>query len=159
MPAMSRFAISTVEVRAPNGVKSLWVAALPRSEAVAAVRQVIPPYTVELSIQRFHRNSKLGGLRPGEVREIEPMSHPKCPSDSNLLPKPAIDIATGERPNSLRTLSEYRAYAIGIDGRFTGCNGMICRDDGEAVAKAKRIISDYDIEVWSGNRFVIRLVH
>ncbi len=36
---------------------------------------------------------------------------------------------------------------------------MNCGDDGEAVAKAKRLVKDYDIEVWYGDRFVIRLVH
>jgi hypothetical protein len=36
---------------------------------------------------------------------------------------------------------------------------MICRDDGEAVAKAKQLISDSDIEIWNHSRFVIRLVH
>jgi hypothetical protein len=36
---------------------------------------------------------------------------------------------------------------------------MICRDDTEAVTKAKRLLSDSDIEVWNRNRFVIRLVH
>jgi hypothetical protein len=35
---------------------------------------------------------------------------------------------------------------------------MICSDDGEAVAKAKRLTKYYDIEVWNGDRFVIRLV-
>jgi hypothetical protein len=33
---------------------------------------------------------------------------------------------------------------------------MICSDDGEAVAKAKRLTKYYDIEVWNGDRFVIR---
>jgi hypothetical protein len=30
---------------------------------------------------------------------------------------------------------------------------MVCRDDGEAVAKAKRMVDDHDIEVWSSDRF------
>lgn len=51
-------------------------------------------------------------------------------------------------------MSEYRTYTIGMDGRFAGYEEMVCRDDGEAVAKAKRIVNGHDIEVWSGNRFV-----
>jgi hypothetical protein len=153
---MVRVAISTVEVVTPDGIKSHWVVALPHSAAVAAVRQVIPPgHTAELSIRRFTGER----LRPGEVREIELMTHPKCPSDPNQTVKSIIDIATGEPRVSRRTLFEYRAYAVGNDGHFVGCSEMICRDDGEAVAEAKRLVGDTDIEVWNRNRFVVRLVH
>jgi hypothetical protein len=70
--AMARFAISTVEVIAPDGVTSHWVVALPHCAAVAAVRRVIPPdHSAELSIRRF----PVEGIRPGEVREVEPMTH------------------------------------------------------------------------------------
>lgn len=73
---MVRIAISTVEVVAPDGLKSHWVAALPHDAAVAAVRRVIPPgHTAELSIRRFVGER----LRPGDVREIKPVTHPKCP--------------------------------------------------------------------------------
>jgi hypothetical protein len=36
---MGRFTIATVEVTAPDGTKTLWVAGLPHSEAVAAVKK------------------------------------------------------------------------------------------------------------------------
>jgi len=49
--------------------------------------------------------------------------------------------------------------AIGIDGHFTGSQEMVCRDDGEAVAKAKRMVDGHHIEVWNGDCFVIRLIH
>jgi hypothetical protein len=66
---MVRLATSTVEVVAPDGAKSHWVVARPHSAAVAAVRQAIPnDHTAELSIRRFSG----AGLRPGELREIEP---------------------------------------------------------------------------------------
>jgi hypothetical protein len=62
--------IPIVEVIAPNGTKSLWEAHFPYSEAVAAVRKIIPPdYIAELSIRR--RKQKLNGLLPGQVRKIE----------------------------------------------------------------------------------------
>jgi hypothetical protein len=35
---------------------------------------------------------------------------------------------------------------------------MICRDDGEAIARAKRLVSDSDIELWNHNRFITLLV-
>jgi len=69
---MARLAISAVEVITPDGTKSLWVAALPHSEAVAAVRKVIPlDHHAELSIRLVYRSPKLVGLRPGDVRKIE----------------------------------------------------------------------------------------
>jgi hypothetical protein len=55
--------------------------------------------------------------------------------------------------------SEYRAYAVASDGHVIRFEEMICRDDGEAVVKAKRLVKGCDIEVWNGDRFVIRLVH
>jgi hypothetical protein len=135
---------------------SHWVVALPLHAAVAAVRQVIPPdHSAELSIRRFPAE----GLRPGEVREVKPMTHPKRPNDPNQTMKSIIDIAPAEPAESPGKALEYRAYVIGNDGQFLGCTEMICHDDGEAVAKAKRLASDSDIEVWNRNRFVIRLGH
>jgi hypothetical protein len=153
---MARFPISTVEVIAPDGTKSHWVVALPHSAAVAAVRKIIPPgHSAELSIRRFPAE----GLRPGEVRKVERMTYPKYPRDRNQTVKSIIGLATGEPLASINRTSEYRVYAVGSDGHFVGCNEMICRDDGEAVAKAKRLASDSDIEIWNRSRFVIRLVH
>jgi hypothetical protein len=54
-------------------------------------------------------------------------------------------------------MAEYRAYTVGIDGHFIGYEPLVCRDDDEAVVKAKRLVDGHDIEVWSGPRFVIRL--
>jgi len=53
---------------------------------------------------------------------------------------------------------EYRAYTIGIDGHFTGSQEMLCRNDGESVAKAKHMVDGRDMEVWNGDRFVVRLI-
>ena len=35
---------------------------------------------------------------------------------------------------------------------------MICRNDTEAIANAKRLLDGKDIELWSGDRFIIRLL-
>ena len=54
-------------------------------------------------------------------------------------------------------MAEYRAYTVGIDGHFIRFEPLVCRDDGEAVAKATRLVDGHDVELWSGERFVIRL--
>jgi hypothetical protein len=52
---------------------------------------------------------------------------------------------------------EYRAFIVGSDGHFTGSELLICADDAEAIAKAKRLVINHDVELWSGARLVIRL--
>jgi hypothetical protein len=54
-------------------------------------------------------------------------------------------------------VEEYRAYVVGHDGHFIRFESLICADDAEAIAKAKRLVADYDVELWSGERFVARL--
>jgi hypothetical protein len=55
-------------------------------------------------------------------------------------------------------VQEYRAYTVGEDGHFVGYEPMICRNDTEAIANAKRLLDGKDIELWSGDRFIIRLL-
>jgi hypothetical protein len=54
-------------------------------------------------------------------------------------------------------VAEYRAYTVGDDGHFIGFEPLVCRDDGEAIKKAKRLVDGHDVELWSGARVVIRL--
>jgi len=56
-------------------------------------------------------------------------------------------------------MTEYRAYAVGIDGHFIGYEPLICADDGEAIHKAKSLVDGHDIELWCGERLVTRLEH
>jgi hypothetical protein len=42
---------------------------------------------------------------------------------------------------------EYRAFTVGPDGHFTGHEDMICRDDGEAVIKAMRLMNSQDQDI------------
>jgi hypothetical protein len=42
-------------------------------------------------------------------------------------------------------------------GHFIRFESLICADDAEAITKAKRLVADHDVELWSGKRFVIRL--
>jgi hypothetical protein len=53
----------------------------------------------------------------------------------------------------------YRAYTVGSDGRFISYEPMVCMNDAEATERAKRLVDDHDIELWSGVRVVIRLSH
>jgi hypothetical protein len=55
-------------------------------------------------------------------------------------------------------VAEYRVYTVGSDGHFSGFEPLICADDTEAIEKAKRLVNGQDIEIWSGDRFVIRLL-
>jgi hypothetical protein len=45
----------------------------------------------------------------------------------------------------------------GTTGTSCDLSSLICADDAEAIAKAKRPVADHDVELWSGKRFVIRL--
>jgi hypothetical protein len=66
-----RTKIPIVEVIAPDGQKSLWVAAAAKANAVAAVKQVIPTnYVAVLSERRLTLTRKSDVLRRGEVRRI-----------------------------------------------------------------------------------------
>jgi hypothetical protein len=54
-------------------------------------------------------------------------------------------------------VAEYRAFTVGSDGHFIGFEPLICANDAEAIAQAKRLLFQHDIELWSGERLVIRL--
>jgi hypothetical protein len=54
-------------------------------------------------------------------------------------------------------VAEYRAYTVGDDGHFIGFEWLVSANDAEAIGKAKRLVDGHDIELWSGERFVIRL--
>jgi hypothetical protein len=56
-------------------------------------------------------------------------------------------------------VNEYRAYVMGHDGHITAFRAFRCADDSEAVVWAKQLVDGHDIELWSGERFVIRLDH
>ena len=52
-------------------------------------------------------------------------------------------------------MTEYRAYTIGSDGRFAGCEHLVCANDAEAIEHAQRLAGDRNtIELWSGPRLV-----
>ena len=54
-------------------------------------------------------------------------------------------------------MNEYRAYTVGSDGHFTASRAFTCADDGDAIAWARQLVDGYNIELWSGDRFVVKL--
>ena len=69
------------------------------------------------------------------------------------------EFAYVEHPLVGLRVTEYRAFTVGSDGHFTGYEPLICADDAEAIELAKRLVVSHDVELWSGDRFVIRLDH
>ena len=60
-----------VEATAPDGTKSLWVAAVAQEDAVATVAGVIPAnYAIRLLSLRLTLGRKSDDLQPGEVRRV-----------------------------------------------------------------------------------------
>jgi hypothetical protein len=54
-------------------------------------------------------------------------------------------------------VAEYRVYFVGSDGHFVRFVGLSCSDDAQAIEQARRLLDSQDIELWSGDRFIVRL--
>jgi hypothetical protein len=54
-------------------------------------------------------------------------------------------------------VAEYRVYTVDGEGHFIGYDPLVCANDAEAIEKAKRLVINHAIELWSGERLVIRL--
>jgi hypothetical protein len=69
--ATVRSKIPMVEVIAPDGQKSLWIAAVAKADAVDAVKQVIPTgHVARLTQRRVTITRKSEVLQRGEVRRV-----------------------------------------------------------------------------------------
>jgi hypothetical protein len=69
MPSVKKLPL--LEAIAPDGAKSLWVAAVEQQDAVAAVAAVVPAnHSVRLLSLRLSLRRKFDVLQPGEVREV-----------------------------------------------------------------------------------------
>ena len=49
-------------------------------------------------------------------------------------------------------MPEYRAYLVGLDGRFVGFEPIISADDAQATVQAQSLVNGNDVELWSGDR-------
>ena len=56
-------------------------------------------------------------------------------------------------------MAEYRAYIMGEDGHISSYRAFVCDGDADAGVWAKQLLDGSDIELWSGDRFMIRLNH
>lgn len=49
-------------------------------------------------------------------------------------------------------MAEYRAFLVGKDGHFDGAVQMVCRNDAEAIQRAKQLVIGHDVELWQLDR-------
>ena len=56
-------------------------------------------------------------------------------------------------------MNDYRAFTFGHDGHVTASRGFRCADDSEAIVWTKQLLDGHDIELWSGERLVVKLEH
>jgi hypothetical protein len=49
-------------------------------------------------------------------------------------------------------MAEYRAFIIGIDGRFLRAIELVCPDDNSATEYARQLVDGHDVELWQGDR-------
>jgi hypothetical protein len=54
-------------------------------------------------------------------------------------------------------MAYYRVCTIGLDGHFLSVEEIECADDQEAIQKAQQAVDDCDVELWQGERFIVRL--
>jgi hypothetical protein len=54
-------------------------------------------------------------------------------------------------------MPEYRAYAVGDDGHFSGYEPLVCANDEEAIAKATIFAQHHGVELWCGPRRVMAM--
>jgi hypothetical protein len=56
-------------------------------------------------------------------------------------------------------MAGYRAYIIGIDGRFLRAVELVCPDDEVAKEYARRLVDGHDIELWQEDRKIETFKH
>jgi hypothetical protein len=54
-------------------------------------------------------------------------------------------------------MAQYRAFTIADDGHFISYRAFTCVNDAEAIVWAKQLFDHRVVELWSGDRFIIRL--
>ncbi|GAC1344471.1 MAG: hypothetical protein NVSMB20_20160 [Bradyrhizobium sp.] len=56
-------------------------------------------------------------------------------------------------------MPEYRAYIVGIDGRFVRAVELLCPDDDSAKEYAQNLVDGHDVELWQGKCQIARFQH
>ena len=54
-------------------------------------------------------------------------------------------------------MAHYRVCTIGLDGHFLSVEEIECANDQKAIQKAQEAVDDRDVELWQGDRFIVRL--
>jgi len=57
-------------------------------------------------------------------------------------------------------MPHYRLYALTAESRITKPPQVVeCDSDEDAILKAQQLVNGADVEVWDGERLVVRLPH
>ena len=62
-------------------------------------------------------------------------------------------------PGLQAQVNEYRAFTVGHDGHVTASRAFVCANDEDAIVWTKQLVDGYDVELWSGDRFIIKIDH
>lgn len=54
-------------------------------------------------------------------------------------------------------MPDYRAYIMGHDGHILRPVELQCENDEAAKEQAQQLVDGHDVELWSGDRFVVKL--
>jgi hypothetical protein len=49
-------------------------------------------------------------------------------------------------------MQDYRAFILGPDGRVQASVSLLCKNEGEPIEAAKRIVDGHDVELWRRDR-------
>jgi hypothetical protein len=68
------------------------------------------------------------------------------------LHRDGVIVFLGQLPQQRDTMSDYRAYIVGIDGHFKSSKIIVAQDDEEAVEMAEKYCEEHAVEVWQLDR-------
>jgi hypothetical protein len=59
---------------------------------------------------------------------------------------------SGLRKKTDQQMGDYRAFIVGIDGRFLRAIELASPDDNSAKEYARQLVDGHDVELWQGDR-------
>jgi hypothetical protein len=54
-------------------------------------------------------------------------------------------------------VTPYSIFAVGLNGHFVWAKEILASSDAAALARARQLLNQYDLEVWSGGRKIGRV--
>jgi hypothetical protein len=90
----------------------------------------------------------LFSLPPSTFRSLPPMNCTRGLRDATALP------LTREAP-----VPSFRAYPVSNNRKVAAAPSVVivCENDADGLRQARQLVSDDDIELWDGPRFIARL--